>query len=156
MNTSAPKNIYDAVAILERLLAVNKRDIAWDAWVIVRAAITPKSQSEPVAWLEPGTLNAVDPETYRACLLTGDCQGWFPVYAAPQPQAAYFAGLDHTGRPIYRQAEAPQPRPQASAEDVALVDEGMSFVWSAEHRSAWQRIRASLGVKGVQNEMQGM
>jgi hypothetical protein len=44
---------------------------------------------------------------------------------------------------------APHPQPQASAEDLALVDEGMSFVWSAEHREAWQRIRADYVAQGV-------
>jgi hypothetical protein len=40
-----PQNIDDALAILERLLSVNKRDVAWEAWVILRAAITPQPQA---------------------------------------------------------------------------------------------------------------
>lgn len=49
------------------------------------AAAALVAQGEPVAWLEPGTLNSCDasifpalqrdyPDTYR---------GWFPVYATP-------------------------------------------------------------------------
>jgi hypothetical protein len=72
---------------------------------------------------ESGMFDAVEPEDYRSLVRTGDDEGWFPVFAAPQPQA--------------------------SAEDVALVGRYVTAHKSltTDLRDAWQRIRASLGVR---------
>jgi hypothetical protein len=88
------------------------------------------------------------------------------VEAAQQPQAALLTN-PYTGTPRdYRDVEddpagvliqepgaplrAAKPQPQASAEDVALVDEFFKATWVSQKdvvaMYAWQRIRASLGV----------
>jgi hypothetical protein len=91
------------------------------------------------------------------------------AYAAPQPQAAMLTN-PYTGTPRdYRDVEddptgvliqepgapiyAAPPRPQASAEDVALVDD---CVKAADHYdnnvdAAWQRIRADYERMGVKS-----
>ncbi len=77
----------------------------------------PKPQAEPVAWF----VDYPDEMRLGRFFTTGPVAGArnTPLYAAPQPQV--------------------------SAEDVALVDEVMSFaVWAGGHREAWQRLRAKI------------
>lgn len=57
----------------------------------------------------------------------------------------HYEGVIRAARELLAQA----PQPQASAEDVALVDaliDGIDWPYGAYERAAWQRIRASLGV----------
>ena len=68
------------------------------------------------------------------------------VVTAPQPQPQYSDIVSDGGLDPRNKYDTPQP--QASAEDVALVDQ---CVLAGEHydgnlHEAWQRIRASLGV----------
>jgi hypothetical protein len=86
-----------------------------------RGIAAPQPQAEPVAW--------------------SDAADWLERESA----AVYGVCISHHAEAAnWLREAAPQPQPQASAEDVALVDD-IIFQFPGA-REAWERIRASLGV----------
>jgi hypothetical protein len=117
----------------------NGDETGWQAWrneadaVLAELAPELSPKAEPAAW------------RYR---INGVHVAWSDVMP---PDDAYDVG---TLQPLYT-APQPQASPQARAEDVGLISEVLIFTLNdgtwlrpkvREVESAWQRIRASLGV----------
>jgi hypothetical protein len=69
---------------------IDREDRQRKAEALPLQAQRARPQAEPVAWLQPGTLNACDPERFaelRAGQHTSDYDDWFPVAKIAQPQA---------------------------------------------------------------------
>jgi len=132
----------------------------------------PQPQAEPVALIQWAEKSEPENHPWAAGYEAAREYVRMQLRAAPQPQAAegltvkeaWWAGARAAlGLPgetpreqvasafviagilAKRDEQAPQPSPQASAEDVALVDKWVNLAHTREIE-AWDRIRASLGV----------
>jgi hypothetical protein len=146
------------------------RDALRDAKAALNAA--PQPQAEPVALIQWAEKSEPENHPWAAGYEAAREYVRMQLRAAPQPQAAegltvkeaWWAGARAAlGLPgetpreqvasafviagilAKRDEQAPQPSPQASAEDVALVDKWVNLAHTREIE-AWDRIRASLGV----------